>query len=117
MSTKKQNTPASAPAAAVTAAQTAPLSQVPVTAKDGLTAEQRADARAKAEAEVERIAPKTRPCGCGCGEQVTGRFRPGHDARLLSSLIKKYEAEAKAQIAARTPKASRKAKAAVTAAA
>lgn len=27
------------------------------------------------------------PCGCGCGEQSKGLFRPGHDARLLSRLV------------------------------
>jgi hypothetical protein len=26
------------------------------------------------------------PCGCGCGETCGGRFRPGHDAKLLSRL-------------------------------
>jgi hypothetical protein len=25
-------------------------------------------------------------CGCGCGETCGGRFRPGHDAKLLSRL-------------------------------
>jgi len=28
------------------------------------------------------------PCGCGCGELSKGLFRPGHDARLLSRLVK-----------------------------
>jgi len=26
-------------------------------------------------------------CGCGCGEQVSRRFRPGHDGRLKGRLI------------------------------
>lgn len=26
-------------------------------------------------------------CGCGCGESVPRRFRPGHDARLKSTLL------------------------------
>lgn len=29
----------------------------------------------------------TKTCGCGCGEQVSRRFRPGHDGRLKGRLI------------------------------
>lgn len=28
------------------------------------------------------------PCGCGCGEPSGGLFRPGHDSKLLSQLLK-----------------------------
>lgn len=28
------------------------------------------------------------PCGCGCGEPSGGLFRPGHDSKLLSRLLK-----------------------------
>lgn len=31
------------------------------------------------------------PCGCGCGAMVKRRFRPGHDARLKSALLKKMK--------------------------
>lgn len=29
----------------------------------------------------------SKQCGCGCGEQVSRRFRPGHDGRLKGRLI------------------------------
>lgn len=32
------------------------------------------------------------PCGCGCGEQVTRRFKPGHDMRLKGALLRAYRA-------------------------
>lgn len=28
------------------------------------------------------------PCGCGCGEPSGGLFRPGHDSKLLSALLR-----------------------------
>lgn len=31
--------------------------------------------------------PAPGTCGCGCGEAVKKRFRPGHDARLKSTLL------------------------------
>ena len=31
--------------------------------------------------------PNSKQCGCGCGEQVSRRFRPGHDGRLKGRLI------------------------------
>ncbi len=33
-----------------------------------------------------RATPGGGTCGCGCGESCGGRFRPGHDAKLLSRL-------------------------------
>ena len=35
-----------------------------------------------------RKAKAKKPCMCGCGEMCGGRFRPGHDARLKSTLHK-----------------------------
>lgn len=35
-----------------------------------------------------RDAGSLSPCGCGCEELSKGLFRPGHDARLLSRLVK-----------------------------
>lgn len=32
------------------------------------------------------------PCGCGCGEPSGGLFRPGHDSKLLSRLVKAVKA-------------------------
>jgi hypothetical protein len=29
-------------------------------------------------------------CGCGCGAEVKGRYRPGHDARHASDLAARY---------------------------
>lgn len=36
----------------------------------------------------EKEKPSLKPCGCGCGEQVTRRFKPGHDARFYGWLRK-----------------------------
>lgn len=35
-----------------------------------------------------KSSPRARPCECGCGVHGPGRFRPGHDAKLRSSLMK-----------------------------
>lgn len=32
--------------------------------------------------------PPTKTCGCGCGAPVSRRFKPGHDAKLKSVLLK-----------------------------
>lgn len=32
------------------------------------------------------------PCGCGCGESSGGLFRPGHDSKLISRLVKSVKA-------------------------
>jgi hypothetical protein len=32
---------------------------------------------------------KAKTCECECGEEVTSRFRPGHDQRLAGQLIRK----------------------------
>lgn len=37
------------------------------------------------------------PCGCGCGEQCGGRFRPGHDSKLLSRLQTEVQSGAKSK--------------------
>ena len=35
------------------------------------------------------MATKVKKCECGCGEQTLGgRFRPGHDAKLKSRLLR-----------------------------
>jgi hypothetical protein len=41
----------------------------------------------------EQRAPRgaQKPCGCGCGEQCGGRYRPGHDARFVSQLTAKVK--------------------------
>ena len=31
-------------------------------------------------------------CRCGCGQEVTRRYRPGHDARHASALFREWEA-------------------------
>ena len=32
--------------------------------------------------------PPTKVCGCGCGAPVARRFKPGHDAKLKSLLLR-----------------------------
>lgn len=78
-------------------AASAPTS--PAKAKGDPDAE-KAAIRAWAHAELNRLVPPTRPCGCGCGREITGRFAPGHDAKLLSRLITGRTAAAKAEAAA-----------------
>lgn len=32
---------------------------------------------------------RERPCACGCGEMTKGgEFKPGHDAKLLSAIVR-----------------------------
>jgi precorrin-8X/cobalt-precorrin-8 methylmutase len=48
--------------------------------------------RDKASAESRRRSRQSHgdnPCGCGCGAPGPGRFRPGHDAKLRSQLLKR----------------------------
>lgn len=45
---------------------------------------------------VSRGTPGTpTPCGCGCGESSGGLFRPGHDSKLISRLVKDIKSGAK----------------------
>lgn len=56
---------------------------IPVTKGTGTMAKKATKAAKKANGGVKREkAPKTvRACVCGCGEETTGHFAPGHDAR------------------------------------
>ena len=36
------------------------------------------------------VSGKNYTCGCGCGELVTRRFKPGHDARLKGEMLRAY---------------------------
>lgn len=89
---KAERKPKAAPKAEPKAAKPAP---------GKLTDEERAQVRAWAHEELNRLVPATRPCGCGCGLQVSGRFAPGHDAKLVSRLVEEETARrlAKAQVA------------------
>lgn len=52
--------------------------------------------KAVAKAAVQKVAkaPKTlNPCGCGCGDRVSGRFRQGHDSKFYSMLKKVIKGE------------------------
>ena len=47
-----------------------------------------------------RKSPTPRVCGCGCGDMTKGgKFRPGHDAKLLSAVL----AETRAALAELPP--------------
>lgn len=35
--------------------------------------------------ESDATTPTAKVCGCGCGAEVKGRYRPGHDARHVSA--------------------------------
>lgn len=95
MSKRKQDPTPAAPAdptPPAAAPATPPVPAAPAKPA-GPTAEQRAAALAWAHAEMARLVPDTRPCGCGCGAAVKGRFLAGHDARLVSRLLKERLAE------------------------
>lgn len=65
-------------------ADTAELDEVTVSAEEGMKSMAKSKtAKAKKAAGPKRDkAPKTvRQCVCGCGEETTGHFAPGHDAR------------------------------------